>query len=294
MHTTITPKGPVTTITDTDRNRLLLLLKRTSPLMVMDLKPPGHWRTMSSDDRWLQIVQQVCVTASARGMAAIMTDPDRRLSFSRAVSISTWKQNGFGDQYLAPILRKFKAVRFHSKAAARLRIVVGNLKCVKAGRVVLFDRLPQTANAIREELMSRCPVFGCKSVSDFMIDAGLSRDVIALDTRVIGALKRYFEYQLFSTLRAPSQAPIGLSLKATIPRLQADKRLYLSLEKELRAICTEAKTSLAVLDQVLFRLSAMDALQFLMKEVDSTLREEPAAASKNANTRAGRVGTAAA
>jgi hypothetical protein len=51
-------------------------------------------------------------------------------------------------------------------------------------------------NAIRDALMVRCPVFKVKSASDLMIEMGLSHNVIARDVRLVGALQRYFGYNL--------------------------------------------------------------------------------------------------
>ena len=48
--------------------------------------------------------------------------------------------------------------------------------------------------AIREALLANCPIFKLKSASDFMISSGLCYDVVALDTRVVGVLQRYFGF----------------------------------------------------------------------------------------------------
>ena len=252
-----------TTVTETDRSRLAQLLKRAGPFV--DVKPLGYWRTMSNGDRWLQIVKQVCVMGSARGMSDLIGDTKRMAIFTRATSLRSWKRHGFDKKYMASVLRG--VTRFHRVAAQRLHSVIAAPGCVKGTRVTLFDGLPKGRNEMRSELMARCRIFQCKSASDFMIDTGLSHDVIALDTRVIGALKDHFDYRLFSAKRARGVKPATLSPDTIVQRLQSSKRLYFSVEDELRRVCQAADFSLAVLDQILFRFNG--ALEFLLKEIDS-------------------------
>jgi thermostable 8-oxoguanine DNA glycosylase len=71
--------------------------------------------------------------------------------------------------------------------------------------------------------------------------------VIALDVRVVGALKKYFEFNL-------EAAPV-----------QARRDVYLSVEGALRGTCAEAGKPLALLDQALFQLSGMSELDFVVR-----------------------------
>lgn len=97
--------------------------------------------------------------------------------------------------------------------------------------------------------MARCPAFKRKSASDFMITTGLSHDVIALDVRVVGALKKYVGYE----------TPVG--------RVQGSRKIYLSVEQALREVCEEAGTTLARLDRTLFQFTSMSAIKYVM-EID--------------------------
>ena len=51
--------------------------------------------------------------------------------------------------------------------------------------------------------MARCPDFKRKGASDFMVETGISHDVIALDVGVVGALNKY------AGLRDPGRASAG-------------------------------------------------------------------------------------
>jgi len=115
--------------------------------------------------------------------------------------------------------------------------------------LVLFEGLSHEGNPIqtRGEIIKRCPIFHLKSASDFMINVGLSHDVIALDTRVVGILQKYLGYNL------------------TPQHIQSHRGLYLSLEAALREFCREQNISLALLDRLLFRFSNLGAIELVVR-----------------------------
>ena len=85
-----------------------------------------------------------------------------------------------------------------------------------------------------------------KSASDFMISVGLSHNVIALDTRVVGFLRKYFNYNVEAGY------------------IQGNRGYYFSLEAALREFCQEKGISLALLDRVIFNFSGLNLLGFLI------------------------------
>jgi thermostable 8-oxoguanine DNA glycosylase len=117
------------------------------------------------------------------------------------------------------------------------------------GKQVLLHGLSHNDNTdkTRETIMARSGIFGRKSASDFMISVGLSRDVIALDTRIVGVLRK------------------SCGFKLSTGRIQASNSLYRRLESELRAVCQKCRTSLAQLDRLLFKYSNMSALDWVLK-----------------------------
>ena len=120
----------------------------------------------------------------------------------------------------------------------------------KNGKHVLFEGLSHADDTIqtRDEVRRRCPGFNLKSASDFMISVGLSHDVIALDTCVIGFLQKHLHYNIDSV------------------RIQADRKYYFSLENELRKYCREQRVSLALLDRLIFNLSALSVVDFVISQ----------------------------
>jgi hypothetical protein len=78
------------------------------------------------------------------------------------------------------LLEQFKATRFHNKSAAKLILMLDTTSIFCKNRAVLLEGLSEKDDSIlvRDELMKRNPFFKLKSASDFMIDIGLSHDVI--------------------------------------------------------------------------------------------------------------------
>lgn len=83
-----------------------------------------------------------------------------------------------------------------------------------------------------------------------MIEVGLSHDVIALDTRIVGILNNYF----------------GMNLD--VNRVQSDKNTYESVEKVLREGCKRIGISLAHLGRMLFRFRGKDTIAFILEDLE--------------------------
>lgn len=247
METRSTPQQPPhTTLTEDDRARIGRLLAALGPHV--SLSPLGRYRELSDDDVWLAVVSQVCVMGSSRGMESIVKDDARRTAFRAAVALPALAAKRYRKSHLAGVLRKFSATRFPVRAARRLREVIDSPTAVQAQRCVILSDLQhdQPASDVRDALIRRCPVFKLKSASDLMLNVGLSHDVIALDVRVVGALRRYFKYE-----RKAAQ-------------VQGQPAVYLSVEQSLREVCASHGASLGLLDRVLFQFGGMSVLEFAM------------------------------
>lgn len=209
------------------------------------LEPLGQYRDMTLDAIWRVLVGQVCVMGSARLMERL--DATQRTEFEDATSLRIVKKETNRERYLARVLRHFSATRFPEKAARKLEHLLAAKTAFSKGK--LFSDLSHDEKfpgKTREKLMERCAMFGLKSASDFMISVGLSHNVVALDTRVVGVLRKWCNFTY----------PIG--------RIQSSPRRYASLEAELRALCEKSNTSLAVLDRLLFKFSSMSAVDWVL------------------------------
>lgn len=246
MKTTIDRNEVSTSFSASDKADLRQLLRKLAP--VTHVEKLGRYRRLRSDDLWPLLVSQICVMGSARGMERMPEGSEERARFDKDTSLSTWRTEKFSPRYMANTLKGHGATRFHAVAAQKLKDLVDTPTVVQGAEVVLLHELPgrRSRDAIREEIIKRCPDFKLKSASDFMITVGLSHDVIALDTRVIGFLTRFLDYNLPAA------------------RVQSSERIYLSVENALRDVCDASGQALAVLDRAIFRYSTMSALEYVM------------------------------
>ena len=246
MRTDTIASGATTTLAAEDHAKIARLLSVAEGRIT--LPALGRFEAMSTDDVWFALVSQVCVMGSARGMEAIVGSADVRQSFIEASRPALMRAKGKGTERLAAVLSEFKATRFPTKNAAVLREIVASPSVYSGSRFVLFDGLVLGGDRdeTRRTLRDRVRRFNLKSASDFMITTGLSDDVMALDTRVVGALRRYFGYT----------TPVGL--------VQSKPEVYLSVERALRSACAEIGKPLALLDRAIFQLAGRSALDFIL------------------------------
>lgn len=228
-------------LTPKDKAILNRLAVPLAPLV--QLERIGVYRSMSIEQVWWRLLGQVCVMGSSRPWDQAQRRPNAR----KILAYSAMARHPKAEEYLRDALQSLKATRFPSKAAAKLVAALKSPAVFRGGRVRLFEGLSHRddPHAVREELIRRCPMFRLKSASDFMISVGLSRDVVALDVRILGYLGKYCE----STLKASS--------------VRSNKRLYLSVEAALRDYCREQQLDLAVLDRLLFKYSSLTVAEFL-------------------------------
>lgn len=103
-------------------------------------------------------------------------------------------------------------------------------------------------NAIRDELLERTKgFFKMKSISDLMIEIGLARNFIALDTRIVGLFNKYFK------------------LNAKVDKIQSNERLYRTIEEKLQSVCKEIGIELSLLDRMLFRFANKSAIEYILE-----------------------------
>ncbi|MBM2815864.1 MAG: hypothetical protein HW421_2626 [Ignavibacteria bacterium] len=86
-----------------------------------------------------------------------------------------------------------------------------------------------------------------KSASDFMISLGLSDNVMALDSRIVGFLTNY----------------LGFNVK--VGKIQSNQELYRIIEDSLRKECEKMNIKLAILDRIIFQYSSKSAIDFILE-----------------------------
>jgi thermostable 8-oxoguanine DNA glycosylase len=233
----------------------------------IQLDPLGYYRTMTDEQVWWYLVSQVCVMGGARHWERMCANPQASAELQEAVSLGVLLRESDPVAHLAEALHQYGATRFANRSAQRLVQIPRAPGVVQDERMVLLEGLSheEDPHRTRQTIISRCRVFRLKSVSDLMIAIGMSHDVIALDTRVVGFFQKHFGYDV-----DPG-------------RIQSSEDLYLSLESSLREVCCQNEASLAMLDRVLFRFSGISAIDFVVTYlssewiVDNVPHQEPLA-----------------
>lgn len=243
-----------TQLIDDDRMKLGRIVALFGPFV--ELEPIGRYRTMTPDELWLVLVEQVCVMGSARHIERLHNDPEKYEEFKKAVSLQSLSRQRDPVPYLSKTLRDFSAAWFYNKSSEKIASMLKSSEVFQRDDFVLLRGLSHEGDAIqtRDELIRRNPIFRLKSTSDFMIAIGLSHDVIALDTRVVGVFQKHFGYNV-----SPGC-------------IQFNRDLYLSLEATLREFCCEQGVSLALLDRLLFKFSVLSAIELVVRYPELTHR----------------------
>ncbi|MCB0176806.1 MAG: hypothetical protein KDI62_01130 [Anaerolineae bacterium] len=236
-----------TIITDKDKKQLGKLIEVIGPRV--EVEELGRYINLFDEEIWHHIVVQVCVMGSARFMERLEKNDDYK-NFKKSVSLKVVTEEKEKAAYLTGIFEAFKATRFRNKAGQRLADILSSERVLYNGKIVLLKGLSHKDdfNAVRNELQKRCPIFKLKSASDFMISVGLSHDIIALDTRVVGVFNRYLNYE-------------------TDPgKVQGNDKIYYSVETALREFCQEKNVTLALLDRLLFKYGNIDVIDFVLTD----------------------------
>lgn len=238
-------ESPLIVLTRQDKADLKRLLKSASSYT--NTPQLEAYKSLSSDDLWWRVVVQICVRGSARQMEKLEKNPQKLNAAKEALSLAN-VSNGNANSVIK-ILREHGMTRFHNKASQIIYELSQNNQTIKKSRVVLLDKLNEftTVHEQRIELMRRCSAFSLKSASDFMISVGWTDDVIALDTRVVGAFNRC----------------LGFDLSAS--KVQSNSAIYHAVEDALRIVCRESGSSLAVLDRTIFQLTSKSVVDFFLE-----------------------------
>ena len=208
-------------------------------------------------DQWIALIAQFCVMGRAAAWEKLTNNPNQFEDFKKAVSLKKLKEQDDAYNYLRDVFELYRPTRFYNKRAKDIAEIINLPEVANGNELVLFRDLPPKSdyNEIRNMVIKRTKgKLKMKSVSDLMISLGLSKDVIALDTRVVKFLKKHLDYRLE-----------GLE-KVKTSRIQTNKKLYLSIENDLREICDHCRIELGTLDRVIFRYSSTNVIDYLLNQ----------------------------
>jgi len=243
-------KSYITTLSNKD----IELLEKIRKYLAHKIKLPnlGFYESLTDEELWFKIVIQFCVMGGTR-MIDNLKDTEKYSEFKKAIELNKLLLIEKKDRLnnIDDILTNFKATRFHPQQAKKLVEILDKPEILHGGRIALLDGLSQAQpfNEVRDKLIARNPHFKLKSASDFMIDVGLSHDVVALDTRIVNILKKYFDLN------------VGLS------KVQGERKVYISIEQALRQACKKISISLAQLDRMFFNYTGKNAISFIIEDL---------------------------
>ncbi|MFW6100113.1 MAG: hypothetical protein ACOC90_01905 [Bacteroidota bacterium] len=213
----------------------------------------GIYNEISQEELWFDLILKICAVGGGDMLYELKKDESRLQEFRERISLSTLLTKGeLLQEYIAGILKEYKATRFYNKQASKIVNLLSNPKVIHRGNFVLLNDIDHHAlsyKKIRNLLMTRNPYFKLKSASEYMIDVGLSIDVIGLNTQVTDMLREHYELQVDRH------------------KLQNTKYLYESVEEGLRRGCEQVGIPLAYLDRMLTHFSEKDAISFLLEDL---------------------------
>ena len=225
-----------TKLEDSDYEKFSELINKFKDMDKAKLVPKGHFKELSDDEIWIKLVCQFCVAGGTRKWDKLKSDEARFNGFKRKLSLSLIVPD---ITYVSGVLTN--ATRFYNRAAKFVIDNLTNSDVVQNNRVVALEDLDSSMdfNTIRKTLMERICHFGLKSASDFMISMGLSDNVAAFDTRVIGFLQKHFNFNV------------------DISRIRSDRDRYLSVENSLRKVSEKFGIPLAKLERIIFNYGSL-------------------------------------
>ena len=213
----------------------------------------GFYSVMSYNDLWMSLVFQFCAISGRRITEDLRKDKEQlnefseKLNFRYLVSIKNNRK-----EYIAKVLKDYKATSFYNKQAERIEDILNSPGVINQEKFILLngiDHNKQGYNEIRNILMTRVPHFKLKSASGFMIENGLSLDVIAISTRVGEVLNQHFNLNLDNR------------------KIQSSRKIYLAIENTIRKACSHIGIPLAYLSKMLFQYSEKDTISYILEDL---------------------------
>ncbi|MCF8335601.1 MAG: hypothetical protein K9H65_03265 [Bacteroidales bacterium] len=213
----------------------------------------GLYKELSEEALWFNLVLKICAFGGADMLHELRKDEVRFREFGKMLSLSVLlRKKDLRQEYIARILKEYKATRFYNKQAEKIEALLHNPEVISDGYFVLLRNIDHNTlsyQEIRNLLVSRNSYFKLKSASEYMIEVGLSIDVIGLNTRIADILGYHF------------------GLRVSRSKLQNTRYIYESVEGGLRQGCEQIGIPLAYLDRMLFHFSEKDTISFILEDL---------------------------
>ncbi|MBS3771868.1 MAG: response regulator [Bacteroidales bacterium] len=212
----------------------------------------GLYNTLTGDALWIKLVMLFCITEEEE-LPRHLTNKEAEFnrfkeSLSLDVLLSKDKER---ENYISRVLREFHVTRFPDIQASQINGLMDNPMVIDDGSFVLLNEMDHTAmeaREIRNHLVYRAPSFNFRTASEYMIDTGLSVDVMGMDMRIIGILRNH------------------LRLKVNGNKLEKNREVYEFVEHNMRHACERAGIPLAYLHKML-KFSQKDSISLILNDL---------------------------
>ncbi len=237
--------------TETDYSKLTRIIKHL--IHQVDMPQLGLYSTINPDELWISLIFQFCTVSGKRMTEDLREDEKRLIEFGEKLNfrlLSSMKNNR--EEYISNVLKKYKATSFYNKQAERIEDVLNSRNVIDKNQFILLndiDHNRQNYEEIRGLLMTRVPHFKIKSASGFMIENGLSIDIIEISTRIGEVLNRHFNLNLDHR------------------KIQTSRKTYEIIENALRKACNRLGIPLACLSRMLFYYSEKDTISYILEDL---------------------------
>ena len=213
----------------------------------------GLYKEMSEEELWLHLVSKICAVGGAELLYELKKDDEKFREFGDRLSISVLlTKKDLRKEYIAGVLKEYKATRFYNKQAEKIDALLSHPSVIYKGHFVLLDDIDHNKlsyKEIRNLLIARNSYLKLKSASEYMIEVGLSIDVIGLNRPVADVLMNHFGLQVYRY------------------KLQNTKYIYESVEEGLRRGCEQVGIPLAYFDRMLTHFIGKDAISFILEDL---------------------------
>lgn len=237
-------------ITDEDKRKIKCIVQQLKPL-TKPLREYGKWKEMSAEQLWEKIIEQFCVIQGIGQWNQLKRRKKDYKEFMEKMRLANLTNKENRVEYLRQLFLEYRPHRWTKKMPTIIDRFLSNEKTVKKGDLVIFDALKNKddENDMRDILVKNCYGFGMKSISDLMIEIGMTRNLIAFDTRIVGLLTEFFGLSIWTLKSGKLESD-----KRIIGKIGDNKALYEAMEEKLREVCREIEDdlSLSLLDRVFF------------------------------------------
>ena len=212
----------------------------------------GLYKTLTEETLWIRLAILFCMTEEEELPKHLRNHEAEYSRFKESLSLDALLSRGKDrENYISRMLREFHVTRFPDIQANQINGLLNNSMVMDNGTFVLLKDInhgTMDAQEIRNMLIYRAPSLNFRTASEYMIDTGLSVDVIGLDMKIIHVLQRH------------------LRLRVNDNQFERNREVYESMEHNLRHACEQIGIPLAYLHRML-KFTKKDSISFILNDL---------------------------